>query len=242
MQEEASRSVLSSKGFLASAAFVVLLVIGLLWLLVDGGGQRAALPPSPASTSTAPGPTAAGAGEMSGECRMPAGDQRVPSGSLGTEEIRISPDLVVPFVPEAGPGIKEPVSRCFVHSPTGAVVAAANFLKWLSSQQKLDEVTGTLIAPGADRDRMLQEVRDTWDGSTGPAVRVLGYKAAVRSRDEVLVTLVVALPSDLSRMVSWQLVMTWVEDDWKVRPSPTGDWVVEPVTSLSGEGFSSWKV
>ncbi|SPT53467.1 Uncharacterised protein [Actinomyces bovis] len=236
---------LFNKSFALSAGFIFLLVIGLVWLLVDGGVSRTTVPSGAVSDSGVQAPEVTptnGVDTPDLGCKMPQGDQKVPTGALGAEVIQVGSDLVVPFVPGAGPGVREGITRCFTHSPTGAVVAATNFLKWLSSNRKLDEVTAKLIAPGPDRDRMLKDVKTNWDGSTTPALTVLGYKTEIRGRDEVLVTLATALPSDLSHMVSWQLVMTWAEDDWKVRPSPTGDWGGRVIKSLADERFAAWTV
>lgn len=190
--------------------------------------------PSANPTPTDPGPAAAG----DSVCGLPAGDQEPPDSALGPATVRVGDGLAVPSVQGVGPGVTEGVSRCFAHSPTGAVVAAANFIVWLSSNQRLDEVTTTLIAAGADRDRMLAEVRSSWDGSTSPAFAVVGYKVEVRSPDEALVTIAASPASDRSRAVAWPLVMVWADGDWKVKPPSNGRWGQTAVTGVSG--FIPW--
>ena len=190
--------------------------------------------PSANPTPTDPGPAAAG----DSVCGLPAGDQEPPDSALGPATVRVGDGLAVPSVQGVGPGVTGGVSRCFAHSPTGAVVAAANFIVWLSSNQRLDEVTTTLIAAGADRDRMLAEVRSSWDGSTSPAFAVVGYKVEVRSPDEALVTIAASPASDRSRAVAWPLVMVWADGDWKVKPPSNGRWGQTAVTGVSG--FIPW--
>ena len=190
--------------------------------------------PSANPTPTDPGPAAV----SDSVCGLPAGDQEPPDSALGPATVRVGDGLAVPSVQGVGPGVTEGVSRCFAHSPTGAVAAAANFIVWLSSNQRLDEVTTTLIAAGVDRDRMLAEVRSSWDGSTSPAFAVVGYKVEVRSPDEALVTIAASPASDRSRAVAWPLVMVWADGDWKVKPPSNGRWGQTAVTGVSG--FIPW--
>ena len=189
--------------------------------------------PSAARTPTDPSPTTSDS-----VCGLPAGDQEPPDSALGPATVRVGDGLAVPSVQGVGPGVTGGVSRCFAHSPTGAVVAAANFIVWLSSNQRLDEVTTTLIAAGADRDRMLAEVRSSWDGSTTVPLAVLGYGIEVRSPDEALVTIAASPASDRSRAVAWPLVMVWADGDWKVKPPSNGRWGQTAVTGVSG--FIPW--
>lgn len=192
--------------------------------------------PSVARTPTDPSPTTSDS-----VCGLPAGDQEPPDSALGPATVRVGDGLAVPSVQGVGPGITEGVSRCFAHSPTGAVVAAANFIVWLSSNQQLDEVTTTLIAAGADRDRMLAEVHSSWDGSTTVPLAILGYGIEVRSADEALVTIAASLPSDAPRTVTaWPLVMIWADGDWKVKPPSNGRWGQEIIRSLLDAGLIPW--
>ena len=193
--------------------------------------------PSANPTPTDPGPAAA---VSDSACGLPAGDQEPPDSALGPATVRVGDGLAVPSVQGVGPGVTGGVSRCFAHSPTGAVVAAANFIVWLSSNQRLDEVTTTLIAAGADRDRMLAEVRSSWDGSTSPAFAVVGYKVEVRSPDEALVTIAASPASDRSRAVAWPLVMVWADGDWKVKPPSNDRWGQETIRSLPDAGLIPW--
>ena len=194
--------------------------------------------PSANPTPTDPGPAAAVSDSV---CGLPAGDQEPPDSALGPATVRVGDGLAVPSVQGVGPGVTGGVSRCFAHSPTGAVVAAANFIVWLSSNQRLDEVTTTLIAAGADRDRMLAEVRSSWDGSTTVPLAVLGYGIEVRSPDEALVTIAASLPSDAPRTVTaWPLVMIWADGDWKVKPPSNDRWGQETIRSLPDAGLIPW--
>ena len=171
---------------------------------------------------------------------MDAGPQTPPSGAPAFELLRVSSVLSVPVVDGAGPGLTDGITRCFAHSPTGAVVAAVNFMRWLSSRERLPEVVDVLMEPSGDRDRMAQQVQSGWDGSKARAVTIRGYRTQVRGADEVLVTVLTSTGMDDGRLMSWQLVMVWSDGDWKVR-APSNDSWGEQVEE-STDGFSAWTV
>ena len=173
---------------MAAVVFVVALALGAVWL-VAGRGRGAEPAPAGGAVASAPapsGPAASGGGSAAGSvCGMDAGPQTPPSGAPAFELLRVSSVLSVPVVDGAGPGITDGITRCFAHSPTGAVVAAVNFMRWLSSRERLPEVVDVLMEPSGDRDRMAQQVQSGWDGSKARAVTIRGYRTQVRGADEV---------------------------------------------------------
>ena len=135
------------------------------------------------------------------------------------------------------------ISRCFAHSPTGALLASTNWMKWFSSQQRLPEVITALMAEGPDRDRLARQVDDSWDGSTSSPLKINGFKIDVRGADEVVVTLAVRTGrSSEEGLVSWPVLLRWEKGDWKVVAPASNSWGQEPVDSVSQGGFTEWNV
>lgn len=239
------RGLPASRSFVAAVVFVVALALGAVWL-VAGRGRGAEPAPAPGAVASAPaqapsGPAASGGGSAAGSvCGMDAGPQTPPSGAPAFELLRVSSVLSVPVVDGAGPGITDGITRCFAHSPTGAVVAAVNFMRWLSSRERLPEVVDVLMEPSGDRDRMAQQVQSGWDGSKARAVTIRGYRTQVRGADEVLVTVLTSIGMDDGRLMSWQLVMVWSGGDWKVRAPSNDSWGEQVEESTAG--FSAWTV
>lgn len=243
---------LSSPWVMMAIVFLVLVLAAGTWVIASGrakGGREGGTPTAASSVSAAE--TAAGAGESTGSdagasmCGLAAGDQQVPvqAPAGGTETV--APGLQVPVVDGVGPAIRSGISRCFAHSPSGAVVGAVNWIKWFSSQQRLPEVITTLMAEGNDRDRLARQVDDGWDGSTSSPVGVEGFKVDVRSTNEVVVTL--AVSSSTGRggaegLVSWPVVLRWEAGDWKVVAPASNTWGQEPVASLVQGGFTEWRI
>lgn len=247
---EAVRGLFSSKSFVAALAFLVLLVLGLVWVVGDRVLSTPSAPAPQASQASAPrsavgGPAQGDAPGQDGDgasvCGLAPGDQNLPSGPLESEMVPVTSTLTVPSVQGVGPGVTDGISRCFAHSPTGAVVASANFMRWLSSKEKLDEVVETLMVQDANRDRMAAQVEVGWDGRTAAPQAIRGYRAEVRTPDEVAVTLLTspgAQQEDL--LMSWTFVMRWQDGDWKVQAPDNDSWAQQPETSDAG--FSAWSV
>ena len=236
-EEDSERSPLASGWFAAAAGLLALVAAGGVWLVVDSGSH-----PTPAASTAATSSTRATAGAGDSVCGLPAGDQTVPNAPLGADQITVGDGLTVPTVDGVGPGVTDGITHCFAHSPRGAVVAAVNFTRWLSTNQQLPEVTRTLVQAGADRDLLLADVEDNWSGRTTQPLFVEGYRLSVRSQDQVIVDVAMSNPSDGS-LVSWSLVMVWDEGDWKVQPPANGAWGWAPVAgTLADAGFIPWPV
>ncbi len=234
-----------SRGFIAGLVFVVLVVGMGVWIVFDprasdGGGARAGGQQGTqesvelATESTAP--------ESVSECGLDAGDQSIPTGPLPMKSVRVGQTVTAPVVEGVGPGVIEDgeVSHCFAHSPTGAVVAAVNFMRWFSAREKLPDVITALMVPGSDRDRLASQVEVGWDGSVSSPFAIMGYKVEVRSSDEVLVTVLTSKSVDVLQLVSWPLVMVWESGDWKVETPANDSWGEQAETST--DAFTAWVV
>ena len=236
--------LMQSKTFVAALVFVLGLAAGLAWIIGDrviNGRPAADASPSASGGAT---PTGAGSAGVGGDapsvCSMEAGDQTLPSGALEFRMIQVGGSWGVPEVAGAGPGVTTGITRCFAHSPTGALVSSVNFMRWFSSQERLPEVTRTLVVDDSNRQRLLNQIDAGWDGSTTPPQTIRGYRLEGHSPNEVLVTLVTSLNPNDDRFVSWRLVMVWSGGDWKVQSPSSDSWGQEPLESLSG--FSTWTV
>lgn len=229
------------------AAMVFMVVLAVCFVYVVGPtlwnrGSRSSSAVSSAPTTSASAAATAPAQVEAGSsvCGLAPGDQNLPSGPFEQRMIPVSSTWGVPEVKDVGPGITTGISRCFAHNPSGAVVASANFIRWFSSQERLPEVARTLMVDDANRSRLLNQIETGWDGQTTQPVTIRGYRAEVRSANDVLVTLVVSPSATDNRMVSWQLVMVWEGGDWKVQAPSSDSWGQDLVDSLAG--YSAWTV
>ena len=201
--------------------------------------DQAAGPAVPAGGEVSTPSASAGAESA---CGLPGGDLSVPTGALGAGTVTAGRGLKVPSLDGVGPGAASPlgVSSCYAHSPRGAVLSAGGFMVWFSSKQQLLDVVHDRMEAGPDRDRLATQVSQTWGGEIGAPLVIRGYKAVLRSPDEVVVTLAVVQAGD-SRLVSWPLTMVWSEGDWRVRVPNNEAWGEESIASLEAAGMSPWQ-
>ncbi|SHJ13801.1 hypothetical protein SAMN05216246_11239 [Actinomyces denticolens] len=247
------RGALRRPVFLASAAFLVVVALLAGWIAVDQGGDDTVGTGEQASAQAGAGeggegsagaPASGTDGAGGSVCGLGAGDQAVPAVAPPARVETVAAGVSVPVADGAGPGIRDGgISRCFAHSPSGALLASANWLRWFSSQQRLDEVIVTLMAPGQDRDRLAGQVADGWDGSTTQPAPIRGFKIDVRGPDEVVVTLAVASTGAGGQgLVAWPVLMRWVDGDWKAVAPSNNSWGQESVESLALGGFTVWGI
>ena len=246
-------SPFSSPWFIAALVFLVVVLALGAWVVggrVVSGGRAGGSSPAPSATAPPAAASAAGTGAASAgsdpaasACGLPAGDQQVPVQAPVGRTHTIAPGLDIPVVDGVGPDMRSGISRCFAHSPTGAVLASANWMKWFSSEQRLPEVITALMAEGSDRDRLARQVDDGWDGSTSSPLKINGFKVDVRGPDEVVVTLAVRTGrSSDEGLVSWPVLLRWEKGDWKVAAPASNSWGQEPVDSVAQGGFTEWNV
>lgn len=246
---EGGRSPLASPTFLVAALLVVALVIGGMWVVLGRDSSPAGTSPvvSGASTSSSTGGVdaqsdgdVAASGDSASACGLEDSDRSVPSAALPTVPLAVGEGVEVPSLPGVGPGLTGGVSSCFAHTPTGAVLAGANFMKWFSSKHDLPDVVTTLMVPSGDRDRLEEQVRAEWSGETGSAVNIRGYHFEDWGPDNALVVLAVSTPAYPNDLVAWPLAMVWVEGDWKVTAPTIDSWGERSIQSLQLEGFVEW--
>lgn len=246
-------SPFSSPWFIAALVFLVVVLALGAWVVggrVVSGGRAGGSSPAPSATAPPAAASAAGTGAASAgsdpaasACGLPAGDQQVPVQAPAGRIYTIAPGLDIPVVDGVGPDMRSGISRCFAHSPTGAVLASANWMKWFSSEQRLPEVITALMAEGSDRDRLARQVDDGWDGSTSSPLKINGFKVDVRGPDEVVVTLAVRTGrSSDEGLVSRPVLLRWEKGDWKVAAPASNSWGQEPVDSVAQGGFTEWNV
>lgn len=256
---ETRESPLQSPLFIIGTIFAVI-ILGLgIWLGVAAPGKQPS-EPAPSSTVTEPSdgevlgdpeqeipehsPEANGEvdelGGAASVCGLAPGDQDVPFDGFDTVPVPVGQRMTVPGVDGVGPGITDGISRCFAHSPTGAILAAANFITWTSSQQQLPTMLETLILQDSRSDFMLRQARDEWDGSSGSPFLIHGYSYDYQGENDALVVLAVSMFDHPGKYIGFPVPLTWADGDWKVVVPATYDWGEYPITSMEHEGYVRW--
>lgn len=248
--EEKAVNSLVRPGFVVSALLLVALIAGLAFLLFtrEEADKPSGDKPVEVSSSTQAGQgqaqsgTAEDAGlpESDSVCGLVAVDDAVPTQALPSALVEVGDRIQVPRIDGYGPGVTEGVSHCFAHTPSGAILASANFVTWFSSKERLDEVVPTLMATGPNRDRLESEIKSQWHGETGSAVMIRGFKYEDRGPDNAMVVLAVSPVASPDKMVGFPVVLVWQDGDWKVEAPSTDSWGERIIDSLPLEGFVEW--
>lgn len=248
--EEKAATSLVRPGFIISALLVVALILGLAFLLFTREDTTKASDGKPVEASSATlasqgaAPTSSDGGAAGAEsdsvCGLVARDQVIPTGALPSVPVEVGTRIQVPSIDGYGPGITEGVSHCFAHNSSGAILAAANFLTWFSSKEQLDEVVPALMAKGPNRDRLESQIKAEWQGETGSALTIRGFKYEDRGPDNAMVVLAVSHVAFPDKIAGFPVVLVWQDGDWKVEAPSTDSWGERVIDSLPLEGFVEW--
>ncbi|WP_130865285.1 hypothetical protein [Acidipropionibacterium timonense] len=212
-------------------AIVAAAAVMALWSLAEQHDKAA---PGAAAGTTASAP-AASASTRTGACGVPAGDQRVPTSGPLTARIDVGHGVSVPSIDGVGPARVGGVSHCFAHSPTGALLAAANFLAW--NEPAGNAALKQLLYPNADAERIIAAAADK---QAQPATQIVGFQISRVDADQYQVTLAFQLDGVTA---AWPMAVRWSapRDDWGVVAPPTNTSPVTHVNDLSAAGFISWQ-
>lgn len=194
----AERSVVAS-----AAVLVVIVVIGGAVLLTGDPGSGS----SPAARAPQ------GAETGGSVCGLAAGSQ---DPVVGSPEARwaLVGKIAAPSAPGVGPGIVNAKERrCFAHSPTGAVFAAANWLATAGLHGDDDDVMRQITARNRVREVYLRQPGSGVD----PAfrVQVAGFQTRVVDHDAMVVRLALQTNTQ-GRMADLRLPLRWESGDWRV--------------------------
>ncbi len=229
------------RAWYASAALVLLVVAGLVWVLIGGRGGQPSEPASPQPVGASSGrlpttpltaaPTSSGWPEVG--CNGTSGSSGAPQSVM--TDVRWEPFLTVavPVSPTVGPlRIAGPLRQCFQHSPSGALLASVNIqLASAAGGAQGRQVVQTQYTAGPLREKALRDLAR----SSGSVANVAAFR------------LVGCSPTACNVEIVWfggglyavaAVPMTWVGGDWMIDGSKPA---TEPgvVTGIP-PGFTAW--
>lgn len=242
--DDSEQNPYTRPGFVAAAVVVALVVI-----LAAVLGYRAVAEPDDPDPTTAPtssDPTATAAPTESpsaqgGEsvCGLEPVELDGTLTAAPATEWELVGTTAAPSVKGHGPGeIEDDGFRyCYSHTPTGALLAAANVTAMGSDPDLLPKVAEHLFAEGPGRDIVLSE---TPPGNAGGGVRVqiAGYRLLDYSGDSATVD--IAVRGSNGALGGQVYDLTWEEGDWKVQVAPDGQLPTGLVVLPDLTGYILW--
>ncbi|MGW3491531.1 hypothetical protein [Streptomyces sp. NRRL F-5630] len=227
---------------ISAAALVVLLGLGITTVITSGPDERDdAAPravPSPSPSSARP----SSASPTGADCpALPESDVIPTSGP--TVDWALEGPVILPSSPSTGPARVDDhtgIARCFAHSPSGALVAAAQigarYIVAPGWKKLMEEQT---YGPG--RDEMIK-ARGEFMRTAPPASpvpgelgQIAGYQVVTYSPDTAVFQLVVRF--DTGELQESTATVRWEDGDWRYQlPEKSG--VTKPVPDL--DGYHVW--
>lgn len=233
-----SQSNSASEGH--SKGFYVGLILG-AFLLV--GGVLATVLTLTGEKTSKVEPTGAGGAPAKAQvdlCGQPAASQELPDAGFAGHPLELASGVRIAQLDGGGPCKTDPIPVGYALSPSGALLAAANYATLVSVQgEGMADVIEALTVPGPDTDAMLAELKNS---PLPPAEQfhVQGFKIHELNTQEYRVTLAVKGPG-VAQPVSWTLSMSWDGTDWKAAPAdPVTGWEVTSMQGVTIDGFITW--
>lgn len=147
--------------------------------------------------------------------------------------------MAVPAIEGQGPGkVEEDGYRsCFARTPTGALLAAANYSMMGSYGPLQAKFYTNGVAPGPGRDAMVRSLETAVEGGTG-GVQIAGFRVLRYDGNNADVEM--AIKVDTGVMVAMVLNLRWVERDWKFMLADDGSALSPVVQIRTLEGYVPW--
>lgn len=228
-----------SKKVIGSAVVVaVIVVLGLVLSLVnlfdqtDPTPTTQPVPPVSSGTSSTSTPTPPSDTSV---CGLEAVEMSGTVSTAPSATWALVGTIAAPSIEGQGPGkIDDDGYRsCFARTPTGAVLAAANYSAVGSHGPLRKKFNEQATAPGPGRDALLQKPV-TGAGDGGTRVQIAGFR--LLHYDGKTADVDIALRTSTGALAAMVFNLEWAEGDWKLRLADDGTELspVSQIPSLSG--------
>lgn len=176
------------------------------------------------------------------------GDDRSVCGLEGFEEegsLDAAPDndwelvgtVAAPSDPDVGPGETDEngLLTCYAHTAEGALFAIVNYVALGSDARTLPYIA-ELVEPGPGRDAAEAAAAGGSGSPSNARLQVAGFKVNSYTADEAVIDVAWTVTSSSNQLVSFPMVMHWVDGDWKLSLTEDGQppFASAPLSSLGG--------
>lgn len=227
--ESDDRSPFARPGFIFGAFVVTAVVVMLAWLLLVPAEPETQQQPVEVPVADAPAIKPA----SPSVCGLAAGNQTPPAVTPDSDWQLVGL-IAAPTGPDAGPGATTGggLPSCYAPTPLGALYAVANYIAASSDPGQRIAAATELTVPGPGQDALIADLQRNLGGRSGD-VRIAGFHFV--SYDPARTAVIELALTDGHVLAHATINAVWVDGDWKVQPSVTGDVLgeVRPLTSLA---------
>jgi hypothetical protein len=234
-------------GFLFAAGFLLLVAIAAIAVVTMSGHHHHTTTAGPTSTARpAPGPAATpgtNPAATTAGCTLTDTDQTVPVTAPAGVTWTIYNTVALPQSAADGPAVVNgDVARCYSHTPTGALLAAAQISVRYLIADNWQAVLATQVVPGpgpsvyaSERAQVTGSAVDS--GSPGFG-QYAAYQFAAYTPNQATIQLVTRFPAGTMQMVT--TTVTWSGTDWQLQLQPTGGISPNAQALTTLTGFTPW--
>lgn len=221
----------------AAAAIVAgIVALGLLWTVTTLlGGDDTGSPPAVAATA-APQPSTSGQASV---CGLPGVELSGTLDSAPAAQWTLVGTTAAPAVDGAGPGVidADGFRSCYARTPTGALVAAANYAALGSYPPVRERFDRDATVPGPGRDALLAKPAPTRAPST-VRVQIVGFRVLRYTGDQADIDL--AVRSSSGAVAGVALPLRWAQGDWKIPVADDGSDLATYTQLSDVSGYIPW--
>ena len=237
----AAENIGTSKKVIGSAVVVAaIVVLGLVLSLTNlFGGKTEPTPTAPAPSPSITATAAPTAQDEASVCGLDAVEMSGTVTTPPTATWALVGTTAAPSIKGEGPGkIDDDGYRsCYARTPTGALVAAANYAAIGSYAPLRARFYEEATVPGPGRDALLKKPI-TGAGEGGTRVQIAGFRILRYDGDQADVD--VAFRTSNGAVGAMVLNLQWSGGDWKIRVADDGT-ELSPVVQLpSLSGYTLW--
>ncbi|GAA0710900.1 hypothetical protein Drose_24900 [Dactylosporangium roseum] len=223
-------------GFVAAAAFMVVVVLSGIGVALSAGGD------SGASATGAPSVDAASPPDEE-ESSLPTDIPTAPPDDVSWQ---LFGQVAVPVSATDGPRrITETTASGYAHTPTGALTAAAQLMTragYYNGRRVWEPTITEQFVPSADRDQLLAKLRALPEEPTDPGrpAQLTGFRFRSYRPETAVIDLLLQVPNGTDSSQLATATVWWRDGDWRMVAPPDGSWtsLVRPVTDLTD--FIPW--
>jgi len=234
MSSAEPKSPFRSRGFIAAAIVIGVIVLAAIIVLVGGlfrDDNDTAPAPTPTTTAT---PTIDEADVSI--CGLPGHDTENTLTAAPNNDWELVGTVAAPTDSDgAGPGVVEETFRtCFAHTAEGALFAAVNAIAASTDSRNAPRMW-ELLADGPAKDTVQASGSNSGTAPSNARLQVAGFKVNNYTSDEATIDLALSVTSEGGALVSYPTVLRWEDGDWKVVLTENGAPIAPgPLTNLGG--------
>jgi hypothetical protein len=246
MDEQNSKNKKQSKWMIFSMVIVAAIVALAIFVVVSNLGARtdpsANSPTFSSETTASPTPAESTADDETSFCGLTAVELTGTLTEAPNATWQLLGTIYVPAVDGHGPGKIEGdgYRHCYSRTPTGAVLAMANYYAMASIEALREKNARVKVAPGPGRDAAIRKLETPQAPPTGNVTyQVVGFRVLYYDGNTAMVE--AALEFSDGVKMAWIMDLVWAEGDWKTQYTNEGKTRNRPTAIQTLHGFIEWK-